>query len=477
MVTPSEASRHGGSGLEEIWKRELGPSRPRFFARRVGGSEALVKRMVSYGNLCGHKGCVNTIHFNPAGDLLVSGSDDKGIILWNWESKYKKFTYASGHMDNVFQALIMPFTEDRTIITSAADGQVRVGQIADNGIVTTKQLGTHRGRVHKLAIEPGSPHIFYSCGEDGLIQHFDLRSHAPTKLFMCSSFSDNKQPVRLNTIVIDPCNPYYFSVGGFDEYARVYDIRNYQWDASSSSDQPVNTYCPRHLIGSDNVHITGLAYSYMSELLVSYNDELIYLFARDMGLGPNPRSAPAANLDKIDQPQVYAGHRNSQTVKGVSFFGPSDEYVVSGSDCGHVYIWKKKHGDLVWMMSGDKHIVNCVEPHPFFPFLASSGYDKNVKLWTPGWQPSPLPRNVEEIMAANKRGREARARVSLSPDVIMHVLRLQRRQALAYIEHRPSTADLESDEDDDREAFVLGFADPETAEEGSNADPRECIIC
>lgn len=80
--------------------------------------------MVSYGNLCGHKGCVNTIHFNPAGDLLVSGSDDKGIILWNWESKYKKFTYASGHMDNVFQALIMPFTEDRTIITSAADGQV-----------------------------------------------------------------------------------------------------------------------------------------------------------------------------------------------------------------------------------------------------------------------------------------------------------------------------------------------------------------
>lgn len=118
-----------------------------------------------------------------------------------------------------------------------------------------------------------------------------------------------------------------------------------------------------------------------------------------------------------------------------------------------------------------------LSPILFFPFLASSGYDKNVKLWTPGWPPSPLPRNLEEIMAANKRGREARARVSLSPDVIMHVLRLQRRQALAYIEHRPSTADLESDEDDDREAFVLGFADPETAEEGSNADPRECIIC
>jgi len=49
--------------------------------------------------------------------------------------------------------------------------QVRFAQISESGKVSTKRLGTHRGRVHKLAIEPGSPHIFYSCGEDGLVQH------------------------------------------------------------------------------------------------------------------------------------------------------------------------------------------------------------------------------------------------------------------------------------------------------------------
>ncbi|XP_023754037.1 uncharacterized protein LOC111902439 isoform X4 [Lactuca sativa] len=31
---------------------------------------------------------------------------------------------AAGHVDNIFQARIMPFTDDRTIVTSAADGQV-----------------------------------------------------------------------------------------------------------------------------------------------------------------------------------------------------------------------------------------------------------------------------------------------------------------------------------------------------------------
>lgn len=35
----------------------------------------------------------------------------------------------------------------------------------------TKRLGKHQGRVYKLAVEPGSPYIIYSCGEDGFVQH------------------------------------------------------------------------------------------------------------------------------------------------------------------------------------------------------------------------------------------------------------------------------------------------------------------
>lgn len=49
--------------------------------------------------------------------------------------------------------------------------QVRQAQILDHGKVETKLLAKHQGRAHKLAIEPASPHIFYTCGEDGLVQH------------------------------------------------------------------------------------------------------------------------------------------------------------------------------------------------------------------------------------------------------------------------------------------------------------------
>ncbi|MCI10804.1 DDB1- and CUL4-associated factor 8-like, partial [Trifolium medium] len=99
--------------------------------------------------------------------------------------------------------------------------KVRLGLVQEDGRVNTTMLGKHHGSVYKLAVEPGSPHIFYSCGVDGFIQHFDLRSSSATKLFRCSSSIGNKkQPSRkvgLNSIVIDSRIPYYFAVGGSDE--------------------------------------------------------------------------------------------------------------------------------------------------------------------------------------------------------------------------------------------------------------------
>ena len=48
---------------------------------------------------------------------------------------------------------------------------MRHAQISEGGRVETFLLGTHESQAHKLVIEPGSPHIFYSCGEDALVQH------------------------------------------------------------------------------------------------------------------------------------------------------------------------------------------------------------------------------------------------------------------------------------------------------------------
>ncbi|XP_065865898.1 uncharacterized protein [Euphorbia lathyris] len=448
-------------GVSDISRRELGLYHPRKFTGRFSASEAVVKQLGLNGKLIGHKGCVNAVEFNSTGELLVSGSDDKQIMFWDWATSTRTISYPSGHSDNVFQARIMPFSDDRKIVTSSADGQVRLGQVLENGRVDTTELGKHSGCVYKLALEPGSPHIFYSCGEDGFVQHFDLRSRSPVKLFCCSSVREDSSrwpsnSIRLNAITIDPRNPNYFAVGGSNEYARVYDIRKCKWDASSNSDRPLDMFCPRHLIDIKSMHITGLAYSNTSELLVSYNDEFVYLYQRNMGMGPSPLSLSTKDLQKLDEPQVYSGHLNSKTVKGVSFFGPNDEYVMSGSDCGHIFIWKKRDGKLVRLMFGDRSIVNQLEPHPYMPMLATCGIEKNVKIWVPMASETPgLPNDVEKILELNRQRRDARSQVTLTPDVIMHVLRLQRRQTSAYLERRYNRDDIESDEDEE-EPYVLG---------------------
>ncbi len=57
----------------------------------------------------------------------------------------------------------------------------------------------------------------------------------------------------------------------------------------------------------------------------------------------------------------YRGHCNVKTVKDVNYFGLQDEYVVSGSDSGHVFIWDKKTSELVNILEGDEEVVNVVQ--------------------------------------------------------------------------------------------------------------------
>ncbi|KAK7086911.1 DDB1- and CUL4-associated factor 6 [Halocaridina rubra] len=80
--------------------------------------------------------------------------------------------------------------------------------------------------------------------------------------------------------------------------------------------------------------------------------------------------------------QCYKGHRNARTmIKEACFWG--DSHVMSGSDCGRVFVWERKSGRLVMLWEADRHVVNCLQPHPTLPVLATSGIDYDLKLWAP----------------------------------------------------------------------------------------------
>ncbi|GAB7352950.1 hypothetical protein MBLNU459_g3525t1 [Dothideomycetes sp. NU459] len=102
--------------------------------------------------------------------------------------------------------------------------------------------------------------------------------------------------------------------------------------------------------------------------------------------------------------RVYRGHCNVKTVKDVNFFGLQDEYVVSGSDDGNLFIWDRKTGQLVNILEGDGEVVNVLQGHPYETMLAVSGIDHTIKIFSPdsrARETARLGRGVEAADASN----------------------------------------------------------------------------
>ncbi|KAL4290005.1 hypothetical protein GQ457_14G024830 [Hibiscus cannabinus] len=244
--------------------------------------------------------------------------------------------------------------------------------------VRSQMMAKHTEEALGLDIKPGSPNIFYSCGGDGLLTYterfytfsfqIDLRIYAPaTRLFKCHSINDGLSILRIlhvDHIAVDPMNLNIFAVAGLDKYNRLYDIRKSMRNGSIAFSQIIDHFYPPHLIGGDLAGVTGMAFSDQSELLVSYSDNSICLFTRDMGNGHDPYpfspfSARSESSVKVIS-QLYKGSAEFESAKGVTFLGTKSEYVVMGSDFGRIFIWKKKGGELVRVMETDEDSVNFI---------------------------------------------------------------------------------------------------------------------
>jgi nuclear receptor interaction protein len=85
------------------------------------------------------------------------------------------------------------------------------------------------------------------------------------------------------------------------------------------------------------------------------------LWRSDFGRTKLSREKVELDVPCAPHTRVYRGHCNVKTVKDVNYFGLQDNYVVSGSDSGHVFIWDRKTAQLVNILEGDGEVVNVVQ--------------------------------------------------------------------------------------------------------------------
>eukprot|EP00698_Gefionella_okellyi_P020936 TRINITY_DN6667_c1_g1_i1.p1 TRINITY_DN6667_c1_g1~~TRINITY_DN6667_c1_g1_i1.p1 ORF type:complete len:555 (-),score=87.61 TRINITY_DN6667_c1_g1_i1:9-1673(-) len=428
---------------------------PLGFIRRWSADISCVKRMEKHAVLNGHSGCVNSVNWSTKGDKLCSGSDDTTVYIWNYDQEHVIGYLNTGHTANIFCALFLASDDDHQIVCCAGDGQVRYCRAS----CAPRVFSCHENRVKKLVVEPGSSHVFMSCSEDGTVRRFDLReSHTCTGSCTASVLIDRRVESSggVFSMALNKIRPWQLITGGCDEYVRLYDIRRPTVPVKQFGPAMIGHTLPR---SQGPAHITGVAYNYDgTEILASYSGDGIILYNVDPvrsalaeesephrnvsgkrereRAGDDGAAAAAPNQDESVHPETlssilqeharagkrFAGHRNVMTIKECDFYGSRSEFILSGSDDGRIFFWEKSSGRIVNVLKGDRHVVNCIKPHPFDACVASSGIENNVKLWQPTAPEMCELNDLDDIVRANS---SVRSRIFLpGPTHLLQLLRL-----------------------------------------------------
>ncbi|RYH25831.1 hypothetical protein EON65_15165 [archaeon] len=431
------------------------------------------------------------------GDIkwLVSCAADGRVGLVNLHVKSCRLLYR--HRGRAHRVALMPTQPDQ-FLSCGEDGYVCLFDIRDK-----------TQRVFSTPIDQDMLSIIQANDLPSLKLQFKPRGRAPVSVYGIGS---------------NPGKPHEIAVAGAYAKIAIYDLR--------SPTHPVHFLCPQHLQTNNNKHITGLKYSYNGELIVaSYNDEDVYTF---FSSGAPPSSPPlpshteptanntvqeaaaqeggsgalqtatkcvsrvfqslfgyasvrsSSSLQAASSPELedaysarcyfqrYSGHRNSDTVKQVNFLGGQSEFVVSGSDCGHIFIWDTVTSRLVKVLKGDDvGAVNCLNSHPSLPILATSGLESEAKLWAPigEYDKDEEQRLVQDVVRENAEGGQRRRPMVVSRSMIQSMLHLLAQRGIRVGEEEGE--DEEGDGEPARqrrrivsmEEFIRTFLDSVEADE------------
>ena len=163
------------------------------------------------------------------------------------------------------------------------------------------------------------------------------------------------------------------------------DVRLFSSSSSSSSSSDVTR--PEETAREDTDDVQAAVAATMATRLQRAFLEHLKRKRRRSKLDGEKQSGGADSSEKIASPQTcmcYKGHRNARTmvclkfqtvrafslslslqIKEANFWGR--DHIMSGSDCGRIFVWNKYSGAIVNVFEADKHVVNCIQPHPIYP--------------------------------------------------------------------------------------------------------------
>ncbi|XP_018048341.1 PREDICTED: DDB1- and CUL4-associated factor 8-like [Atta colombica] len=359
--------------VPEVTNRQIGNSP--LFQRRFHGSLLAMERLEFMYSL-NDKKFVTALNFNQKGNLLVSACRNS-VSIWDWAIRKKRHCFTINCFF-ILQAIWLPLDVENFIVICDVDGTIRLLDLEHNA--SKLIMDFHKTRT--LAVHPETPYVVFSAGIDSKVFSIDIRENTPNELLVVRE----DQNISLYSIHCNPSNSNEFCVSGDSFCVRVYDRRNVS--------KPLYQLWSRYDMNESPFIRTAMYNHNGTEILALCNFDSILLFDKSMWIN---KSCEESWKHMYEKPPFQSVHVKKFRIKleVINFFGSNSEYIMSGSNCGDIFIYDKDTGAGVQQLPlyDSNHTffskrVSCLVGHPHIPILATT-YGSNVRMWSPSSRESP----------------------------------------------------------------------------------------
>ena len=364
-----------------------------------------------------HEGSVRSVAFSPDGKLIVSGSDDNTVRLWDIQGN-PIGQPLRGHEGSVRSVAISP--DGKMIVSGSGDGTVHLWDISGNPI--GQPLDGHEHFVNAVAFSPDGKMIV-SGSSDKTVRLWDI------------SGNPIGQPLRgherfVNAVTFSPDGKMIVS-GSSDKTMRL-------WDISSN---PIGQPLPGH---EDTVN--SVAISPDGKLIVSGSaDTTVRLwdiqgnpigqplreqesYITSVAVSPDGKHIVTGSADNTVRLWDIDGNPIGQPFQGHEIwvssvaFSPDGQTIVSGSNDNTVRLWDIKGNPIGQPLREQESLVNSVAFSPDGRLIVSGGSNKTLRLWDIEGNPIGQPlRGHEDFVTSVAISRDGKLIVSGSADTTVRL--------------------------------------------------------